>query len=78
MREVAYSIRELVAMIARAVDVEGALILGGIAVLAIVAGSVDLRLGWLVVAAAMIVVGIGFARGPRPPDGPPTSGGATR
>ena len=64
MRHAAIELRSVVASILRAIDVEGALILGSIAILAWIAWTVDPRLAGAVVALAMLALGILFARPP--------------
>ncbi len=62
MRRLAIALRSLFAGIARAIDVEGALILSGVGGLAFLVGTLDWRLGLAIVFSALLVAGIALAR----------------
>jgi len=68
LRRLAVALRSLIVSALRTVDLEGFLILGGIAGIAWLAWDVtvaDLPLGPLIIFGSMIVLGVAFARAPR-------------
>ena len=67
MRRLAASVRSLILATLRAVDVEGFLLIGGVAGLAYVAWTFDWRLAAGGVSALMVVGAIAWARFPRSP-----------
>lgn len=62
MRRLAIAVRSLLSATARAIDVEGALILTGIGGLALVVGTIDWRLGAGIIFSALLLAGIALAR----------------
>ena len=70
MRRLAVALRSLIVSALRTIDVEGFLILGGLAGIAWLAWDITvagLPLGPLVIFGSMIVLGVAFARVPRVP-----------
>ena len=67
MRRLAVAIRSLIATILRTIDVEGFLLIGGVALLAGVAWTFDWRLAVTGVGVLMVVGAIAWARQPRSP-----------
>ena len=67
MRRLSLALRSTLGAFLRAVDVEGALLLSGIGLLAFLGWTFDWRLGIGVVAVSLLIAGIALARPPRSP-----------
>lgn len=65
MRRLSLALRALLASFARAIDVEGALVLAGVGGIAYLAWTIDWRLGLGIVFTSFLVAGIALAR-PQP------------